>query len=775
MVRNGALRAAFGLIAWVELACGMMGASAAYGATFTASSGGGNWNTAASWLNNSGSPGPNDTILFPATYKTNINPTANSPVYGVTFIGSTLAAWNSGMQGGTVTLGAGGITATSIASSTTSDLNIESIQWNTTTVLSANQTWSIGAGTATNVTGNYQYYQKLVPFQNVNLNGTTLVLTGGGELQNRSTGFGTSGGGGVVINGNSLFASDKQSSDSNGNASTLGNIPFTINAGRLQLQYETQAGGALGSNGVTLNAGGSFVNQNNYDATAASGLNTSTPFTLSGGDFRPFWGGAALTSAVTQNVGAITLGGGQTTYWIYPGAVATAAQATLQSSNFTRTAAAHGTVQFEGYGANMAIANAGGTGVGRILLVPSTSASLITSQLIGGGGTTATATNTSILPWGYSDITAVTAANYANYGSTFVTYSGTAGVQTLNPAVNYDAALGTAADNVRIVGNANNTFTGPQTANSLLIDINGTQGNYTLTGDGTSPLAITSGALMFGGSRTTSASSQTSTESINSVGKLVFGSTTTPIEAFITVSAVNTNTTGIGGIATYQPGILTINAPITANNLTKSGPGTLIIAGAQTYSGVTTINNGNIQLAAGAQLPSGTTLNIYGATIGFGPNGWATNIAANNGQAAAAQNGVFDLNGNNQTLAGLNGATGAGGGAYGIVTNSNATAATLTLTSGGTAGALQGNLSLNLSDRRGHPDPGRQQHLYGQRHDQRRRHPANRLRHPGHRLDPRGQRLLHHFHDRDFGSLTLAPAVQQQHRQDHHRARAASP
>ncbi len=75
-------------------------------------------------------------------------------------------------------------------------------------------------------------------------------------------------------------------------------------------------------------------------------------------------------------------------------------------------------------------------------------------------------------------------------------------------------------------------------------------------------------------------------------------------------------------------GPLTISAPITGTiGLTKSGPGTLIIAGVNSYTGVTTINQGIVSISA-----SGTTL---GGPLGAGAAQGATNVVIDGGTLQA--------------------------------------------------------------------------------------------------------------------------------------------
>jgi autotransporter-associated beta strand protein len=113
---------------------------------------------------------------------------------------------------------------------------------------------------------------------------------------------------------------------------------------------------------------------------------------------------------------------------------------------------------------------------------------------------------------------------------------------------------------------------------------------------------------------------------------------------------------GTTGVTTFD-GII---ADKTSNGiLVKQVTGTLILGGASTYTGSTSINNGTIKLQTGNdRLPIGTTLNI--------------------GQATSTNLGTFDLNGFNQQIAGLVSTSGTN-----TTTSKNtvtsATAATLTI------------------------------------------------------------------------------------------------
>ena len=132
-------------------------------------------------------------------------------------------------------------------------------------------------------------------------------------------------------------------------------------------------------------------------------------------------------------------------------------------------------------------------------------------------------------------------------------------------------------------------------------------------------------------------------------------------------------------------GTLTISGPIqdgTANAINfgsgVNGTGTVIVAtpaGGNTYTGPTNLIRGTVMLGAANSLPATTTLDVDNST--------------------ANEACIFDLNGFNQTVAGLKRGNVTGGAA--TLTNSSATAAALTVNQSVTTiydGAVNGNLAL---------------------------------------------------------------------------------
>lgn len=110
-------------------------------------------------------------------------------------------------------------------------------------------------------------------------------------------------------------------------------------------------------------------------------------------------------------------------------------------------------------------------------------------------------------------------------------------------------------------------------------------------------------------------------------------------------------TLALGGDAAMNiagTGSLTIFSAIIdsggARTLTKSGAGELILSGANTFSGNTTINAGTLTLASGSALGTGSTLTLGGGTLKLS----TTSTTVNNFNVTA--NSTIDFGGANATL-----------------------------------------------------------------------------------------------------------------------------
>ncbi len=227
---------------------------------------------------------------------------------------------------------------------------------------------------------------------------------------------------------------------------------------------------------------------------------------------------------------------------------------------------------------------------------------------------------------------------------------------------------GVANDLIALTSGASLTLTGAGTG-TLALTL-ASSGNFDNNGTGT--LTITSNIGQSGAARTltitgTGTDSFTGTNSFS--GGLVItngeldvssdaslGAVPTTPTADVTVNGgrlgsnsglsftINANRTILLGSATGASfsvkgaGDITYNGSFqdlsTGGILVKQGAGILDLGGTSTYTGATSIGNGEIRLNGSNLLPTGTVVNL--------------------GQSGVTNLGTFDLNGNNQQIAGLN-------------------------------------------------------------------------------------------------------------------------
>ena len=251
-------------------------------------------------------------------------------------------------------------------------------------------------------------------------------------------------------------------------------------------------------------------------------------------------------------------------------------------------------------------------------------------------------------------------ANNVSLGGSLRTLTlGNGGTQTFSGIISNTASTG-----ITFAANANGTgkFAITNTANTYAGTTTITGGEAVFSGDlslGTLPSSVTANSIIIDGGRLTLASAFT----LDSKRGIQVGAT------------AGTSINGGGG--TYN-GIIA-DKPSTTGFWAKQGSGLLILGGASTYSGGTFINNGTVQLGASSgsnRLPTSTLVTI----------GTSTKTC------------VFDLNGNNQQIAGLVSAESTSN----TVTSTGA--ATLTIggsgsnTYGGTnAGTIGGAISLVIN------------------------------------------------------------------------------
>lgn len=166
---------------------------------------------------------------------------------------------------------------------------------------------------------------------------------------------------------------------------------------------------------------------------------------------------------------------------------------------------------------------------------------------------------------------------------------------------------------------------------------------------GIAPVSAQANYIIIDGGRMATASASTYT--LNANRGIQVGAT-----AGTSISVVTSGTLTYNGIIADKTG--------SAGGWAKQGGGILALGGVNTYTGATAINSGTVRLTTGNdRLPTGTVVSL--------------------GQASSANLGTLDLNGFNQTIAGLNSTAGTNATASNNSVTSTA-AATLTIGGSGT-------------------------------------------------------------------------------------------
>ena len=293
-------------------------------------------------------------------------------------------------------------------------------------------------------------------------------------------------------------------------------------------------------------------------------------------------------------------------------------------------------------------------------------------------------------------------------GTGTFTANSSLGFDTSGANRTYDSAIGNAGSNARglvklgsgtLILSASNTYTGTTAVgyaggpNSGVMQLASTGfvspavtifgGTFDTAGQSRSITTLNLG----GGAAGSTASLQTGSGTVTLAGNVTFTATNNPDGATIAGNlslgaATRTFTVNDSSAAGADLTISAVIGQASAAGLTKSGLGTLVLAGANTFTGKVTVNQGTVEInsvaVAGSPSPLGTS-----GTIDLG-SGWQPGTLRWVGGSPGSTNLGMNLSG---TLAGAT-VDAAGTGALvltGLVTSSGTTAKPLTLTGTSTA------------------------------------------------------------------------------------------
>ncbi|MFC5769758.1 autotransporter-associated beta strand repeat-containing protein, partial [Thauera sinica] len=484
--------------------------------------------------------------------------------------------------------------------------------------------------------------------------GATTVSAGTLQVGNNTTTGSLASGSAVTIASGATLAY-YSSSDSTGNAligntfAGAGTLRFKGNTTQNQSSYKLSAATHSLSGAVVVESGARLLRDN------AGGLGTA-PITIASG------GQLYLSGASADMTNAVSIAG---TGWNeaagYIGALRVDAGAT-QSGNVTLTAASSiGT--FGGTGTISGVISGGfaltklraGTTVltGANTYTGATTVSLGTLQV--GAGTAAGTLGTGAV----SIASGATLAFYRSDGG-----SGYSVPQTISGAGTLSfKGTGTGGQSRYVIEVDNTALTGPAIVETgALVDVMHAKAL------GTGAVTVQPNATLRIGNLTLANNLSLANGAWNT-GAGTFGGLRFADDSTTGVVTGNVQLTADARVGTYATGTIgTISGVISGGfGFTKEGAGTLVLSGANTYTGATTVSGGKLKLGANGALPSASattvtgTLNLdgktqslasltsTGGTLDLGTNGTLT-ITGNSSIGAVSGSGTIKVTGGTLTL-----------------------------------------------------------------------------------------------------------------------------
>jgi fibronectin-binding autotransporter adhesin len=382
----------------------------------------------------------------------------------------------------------------------------------------------------------------------------------------------------------------------------------TINGGIVNLGTASVSGGSLSGTSAINISSATFALEN--IAGNADRINDTAPVTLSLGGILTMDQNVSADS--TETIGTLGVGSGSSTITL---TAATSRITTLAASSFSRTN--NGTALIRGTNLGTQAA----TNTGLVLLADNgASLTMVGTNVSSAGNNAGSTTNLKIVPYLIGD-TSPTGTGASTTGG-FLTYDTTSGLRTLGAGeVTSYSAASTPDTNVRSAPSAASTSIAGKTINSLFIQP--AAATVALVGDGTA-LTIASGAM---------------------------GTSTTTVGAKLTLSGFSSINlqNGEGVVYVGDPAeTLVLGSPVNVNSnggLTKFGSGTLVLGASNTYLGVTTVNQGTLQIGASTAGDLGANtagiVLLSSSTLSFGRTDAALSISnVISGTGGLTENGV---------------------------------------------------------------------------------------------------------------------------------------